>query len=115
MNYNKYLERICYDGESLKTNISTLKELCECHNNNVPFDNFDMFGGKKRTLELEKIYEEIVCKRRGGLCYENNGLFCWLLRELGFKADILRSKVDIAGDDNPYQPLDHMCLMVSIF
>ena len=116
MNTNEYLERIQYQGKTLiNPDISTLKKLCERHSKTVPFDNFDMFGGEKRSLLLEKIYDKIVVKKRGGLCYESNGLFCWLLKELGFKVDILQAKVDIPGKDTVYKSLDHMCLMVRRF
>ena len=31
------------------------------------------------------MFEKIVEKRRGGLCFELNGLFCWLLCSLGYQ------------------------------
>jgi len=36
------------------------------------------------SLELGALYDKIVTRRRGGFCFELNGLFGWLLRELGF-------------------------------
>lgn len=36
------------------------------------------------SLELPALYQKIVVDRRGGYCFELNGLFGWLLRELGF-------------------------------
>ena len=113
MNYKEYLKRIHYEDKSIDTDSSTLKKLCECQLKNVPFENFDMFGGKKRVLDQEKLYENIVVKKRGGFCYELNGLFCWLLRELGFQVDILRVKLpDVKFRITTYKTLDHMCLMV---
>jgi N-hydroxyarylamine O-acetyltransferase len=34
---------------------------------------------------------QLVRRRRGGFCYELNGLFAWGLRELGFNVDILHA------------------------
>ena len=112
MEFKKYLQRISYEGP-INTSASTLKKLCDCHTKNVPFDILDMFGGEKKLLSLEKIYQSTVVKRRGGFCYENNGLFCWLLKELGFNVDILEAKAYVAAKKEFNPDFDHMCLMVS--
>jgi len=61
---------------------------------------------------LEKIYNDIVVNKRGGFCYENNGLFCWLLREIGFNVEILQGQAYVRAKKEFLPEFDHMCLMV---
>jgi arylamine N-acetyltransferase len=79
-----YLDRINYAG-NLDTNIENLTALQETHINNVPYENLDIVAGTSFSLAPECIYEKVVERRRGGYCFELNGLFNWLLTELGYK------------------------------
>jgi N-hydroxyarylamine O-acetyltransferase len=65
------------------------------------------------SLELPQIYEKIVEQRRGGWCYEMNGLFGWALRELGFDVTLLSSDVRAAMDGDGAGG-DHLILMVQL-
>ena len=114
MNVEEYLKRILFRGP-LDTTSSTLNKLVDCQLNNIPFDNFDMFGGKRKILSLEKIYKDIVIDKRGGFCYENNGLFCWLLRKLGFEVAMMQAQVYIPSKKIFGPEFDHLCMMVSGF
>ena len=42
---------------------------------------------------MEAAYEKIVEEHRGGWCFEMNGLFGWVLRELGFAFDFVAGAV----------------------
>lgn len=46
--------------------------------------------------------KKIVSRRRGGFCYELNGLFAWLLQELGFQVTLLSARA--AHKDGRYGP-----------
>ena len=111
MNTKQYLQRINYDGP-INTSADTLKKLCDCHTKNVPFDVLDMFCGQRNVSSLEKIYCDIVVNKRGGFCYETNGLFCWLLREIGFDVDILQGQAYVHAKKALLPQFDHMCLVV---
>ncbi|XP_076820659.1 arylamine N-acetyltransferase, pineal gland isozyme NAT-10-like [Clavelina lepadiformis] len=113
MNVDKYLERIKYSGpKPTKTDYNTLYNLCKCHSQNVAFDVIDMFGGPRKVLDLNKVYRDIVVNKRGGFCYENNGLFCWLLKELGYDVAILQAQVNTSSKS--FGPMfDHMTLLVT--
>jgi arylamine N-acetyltransferase len=53
------------------------------------------------------LYDKIVRRRRGGFCYELNGLFAWLLRQLGFTVTLLSARV--AQADGDFSPeFDHL-------
>jgi len=50
---------------------------------------------------------------RGGFCYEANGLFAALLRELGFEVSMLSAEV--ANSEGGFsRPFDHMTLLVTL-
>ena len=52
-------------------------------------------------------------QRRGGWCFEMNGLFAWALRELGFQVTLLGASVVRAGAPPKPQP-DHLVLEVDL-
>jgi N-hydroxyarylamine O-acetyltransferase len=79
-----YLQRIGYQGEA-RTDLTTLTELMRCQLHNVPFENLDVLAGKGISLDPEEIVAKIVGRRRGGYCYEVNGLFAMALTALGFE------------------------------
>jgi N-hydroxyarylamine O-acetyltransferase len=65
------------------------------------------------VLNDSALFEKIVTRRRGGFCYELNGLFAALLRELGFEVAMLSAQV--AGNQNEFsRDFDHMTLRVAL-
>lgn len=112
MNIQAYLQRINYSG-SLAPTAQTLRELQLAHLLAVPFENLSIHSGEPIILEDDALFEKIVVRRRGGFCYELNGIFAALLRGLGFKVDMLSARVANAqGDLGP--DFDHMALMVTL-
>ncbi len=77
----------------------------------IPFEDLDI-PEKRIELDLDKIYEKIIPTKRGGFCYELNGLFHWLLTSLGFKVDILSARVFNAQKNEFGPEFDHMTLLV---
>ena len=57
--------------------------------------------------------EKIVVHNRGGFCYELNGGFAWLLRQLGFEVTYLNARV-YSRDGRLGMEFDHLALLVSI-
>ncbi len=104
-----YLKRIGYDG-SLELSAKVLSSLHYAHLLNVPFENLDIHLGRPILLNEDHFFDKIVTNRRGGFCYELNGLFAALLRELGFKVDLLSARVYENGEFSP--ELDHLILRV---
>lgn len=64
-----------------------LAALQKAHLLAVPYENLDIFYGRPFDLAIENIYDKIVNRNRGGYCFELNGLFAWLLRQLGYKTE----------------------------
>ena len=112
MDINAYLERINYHG-SLAPSAETLRELQLAHLLAVPFENLSIHAKQPIVLADEALFTKIVERRRGGFCYECNGLFASLLRALGFEVAMLSAEV--ANVDGAFGPaFDHMTLMVSL-
>lgn len=112
MDVQYYLQRIGYHG-ALSLTAETLRNLQVAHLRAVPFENLSIHSGEPIVLEDEALFDKIVYRRRGGFCYELNGLFAALLRALGFEVAMLSAQVaDGKGNFGP--DFDHMTLMVTI-
>jgi len=110
MNCDKYFSRIGYTGQP-KTDYATLKELHRKHLYSVPFENLDIHTGREIKLDLNYIEDKVINRGRGGFCYELNGLFCQLLREIGFEVKMVSANV-FDEDEKPGAEFDHMALIV---
>jgi N-hydroxyarylamine O-acetyltransferase len=73
----------------------------------------DIHLGRPIIPEEIALYRKIVEQRRGGFCYELNGLFAWLLRELGFEVTLLSARVS-HGDGSFSREFDHLTLLVQL-
>ena len=110
LDIDAYLARINYHG-SLIPNAQTLRDLQVAHLLSVPFENLSIHAGEPIVLENTALFEKIVARRRGGFCYELNGLFASLLSALGFEVVMLSAEV--ATNTGGFGPnFDHMTLMV---
>jgi N-hydroxyarylamine O-acetyltransferase len=104
-----YLRRIRYDG-SVRPDLTTLRAIHRAHQYAIPFENLDVLLRRSVVMDLEAIYDKIVRRRRGGWCYELNGVMGWALQEIGFEvmrigAGVMRVQ---AGDA---QLGNHLCLL----
>ncbi len=107
-----YLERINYQGPLDRT-AETLRQLQVAHLCAVPFENLSIHAGEPIVLKDEALFTKIVTKRRGGFCYELNGLFAALLRALGFDVSML--SVQVAHPTGGFSSdFDHMALLVKL-
>ncbi len=112
MDVAAYLRRINYDGPVAPT-AETLRRLHVAHLLCVPFENLSIHWREPITLTDEALFEKIVGRRRGGFCYELNGLFAALLRALGFDVAMLSAGVMNGGGE--FGPdYDHMALLVTL-
>jgi N-hydroxyarylamine O-acetyltransferase len=62
-----------------------MRALHRAHLLAIPYENLDVQFGRTLSIEREPIFEKIVARRRGGWCYEMNGLFGWALEQIGFR------------------------------
>lgn len=111
MDVDAYLYRIRYSGPRTPS-AETLCALHRAHMLTVPFENLDIHLGRPIVLNEELLFEKIVRQRRGGFCYELNGLFASLLRQLHFDVALLSARVYECGMPGP--EFDHMTLLVQL-
>lgn len=87
MNLEAYFERIGYDGPR-RTDLNTFSSVHRAHLLSVPYENLEIQLDRENRLGDDLFYDKIVNNRRGGWCYEMNGLLTAALDELGF--DVMR-------------------------
>ena len=80
----RYLERIGH-GWNVRPDLETLRSLHRAHLAAIPFENLDVQLGEVPALEPDAVFNKLVERRRGGWCYEMNGLFGWALEAIGFR------------------------------
>ena len=111
MDVGEYLKRIAYTG-SLDPTAETLAALHRAHMLAVPFENLDIHLGVPNVLDPGHVYDKIVRRRRGGWCFELNGLFALLLERLGFA--VTRYSAAVVASDPPFPDFAHLTLRVDL-
>lgn len=112
MDLQAYLNRIDF-CDTLNPNKDVLYKLQKHHLLNIPFENLDIHYGTKINLSINDVYRKIVIRKRGGFCYELNGLFHQLLVEIGFNAKLISAQVHTKNGE--YSPeYDHMAIIVNL-
>ncbi|XP_056134835.1 arylamine N-acetyltransferase, pineal gland isozyme NAT-10-like [Lampris incognitus] len=103
MNLEEYFRRINFNSPYETPDLATLKLIHRHHVMAIPFENLSIHCGERITMDLECIFNKIVRSNRGGWCCENNFLFAWVLKELGYNPVTLGSRVfnSIIHDFNP--------------
>lgn len=112
MNITAYLDRVGYD-KPVKPDVLTLRGLQIAHMRSVPFENLDI--GLKRPIRIDEksIWDKLIRQRRGGFCYELNGLFAWLLKQIGFDVTYLNARV-FNREGNLGIAFAHLALLVQV-
>jgi arylamine N-acetyltransferase len=84
-----YFARIGYKGPAQPT-VETLHALVAGHNRAIPFENLDpLMGIPVADLSAAALTDKLVQRRRGGYCYEHNGLMGYVLDDLRFGVERL--------------------------
>lgn len=112
MNKIEYLDRIGLLPNHLEPNEEVLRLLQRHHLLSVPFENLDIHWKRPILLDIDRFFEKIVTNRRGGFCYELNGLFNELLRSLDFQTRLLSARVFNGAGYGP--EFDHALIAVII-
>jgi len=108
----QYLDRIGFGGEA-KPDLKTLEKLLCCHLEQVPFENLDCYQNPHNlSLQLENLFDKIVTRRRGGICFELNGLFLWLLQCLGYDAYPILVRIQMGS--KKLEPISHEAIIVTL-
>ncbi|WP_214402015.1 arylamine N-acetyltransferase family protein [Pseudonocardia lacus] len=105
-----YLARIGADRPR-GTTLADLAALHAAHPRAVPFEDYDIHLGVPLSLDTDRLFDKVVTRGRGGFCYELNGLFAVLLRELGFDVTLC-SAFDVGPDGGHGPDFEHLRLLV---
>ena len=109
---NHYFARINWSGAAA-VNIDTLRALHLKHNCTIPFENLDVLLPREIQLDDQSLEEKLVIARRGGYCFEQNGVFERVLRELEFNVRSLLGRV-VLSNPPALPPRTHRLLLVEL-
>ena len=110
-----YLARIRHVGPTTPTE-ETLRAVIAGHGRSIPFENLDpVLGVPIDQLGPVVLEEKLVRRRRGGYCYEHNGLTGFVLEALGFGVQRLTGRVVwMREPDAPLPAMTHQVLSVTV-
>lgn len=112
MDLDRYLSRIGFEGP-VRADRATLAGIMRTHLHRVPFENLDIHRRVALSLDPDDLFDKVVERRRGGFCYELNGLLSAALDEIGFEHSRLACRV-FSADGRVGPPFDHLALAVRI-
>jgi len=112
LDIDAYLKRIHEQKEN--PSFAYLKRLHRSHLLHVPFENLDIHYNKKIQLDYQSVFEKVIKRKRGGYCYELNGLFYHLLFHLGFEVKLISARVKKEKLDEYGKEYDHMAIIVRL-
>ncbi len=107
-----YFSRIGYAGRADAT-LDTLRDVVAAHNRSIPFENLDpLMGVPVGDLSVAALTDKLVRRRRGGYCYEHNGLVGYVLDDLGFDVQRLAGRVVWMRQNDALPAQTHQVLSV---
>lgn len=87
-----YFERIGFTGPHEPT-LATLNQVVLRHVQSIPFENLDVLLDRRIWLTAEGLEQKLVHERRGGYCFEQNGLLLLVLEAMGFEVKPISARV----------------------
>ena len=107
-----YFSRIGYSGPREPT-LQTLRAIHALHPAAIAFENLDPLLGRRIHLDMASVERKLVQARRGGYCFEQNGLFSYVLSTLGYSVTGLAARVFI-GQTPGRTRRSHMLVKVDL-
>jgi N-hydroxyarylamine O-acetyltransferase len=108
-----YFERIGYEGATRPT-LETLNGIVHRHVQAIPFENLDILLGRAIDLAPEALQQKLIFDRRGGYCFEQNGLLLLVLEALGFHVRPLSARVRYQRPRDFVPPRTHVFVRVEL-
>ena len=108
-----YFDRIGYDGPS-EASAQVLRDLHALHIASIVFEDIDVQLDRGIDIAPAAVDAKLIAARRGGYCYEQNGLFKRVLEALGFEVEGLLGRVKWMLPAEPARGRTHMALRVII-
>ena len=108
-----YFARVGYDGPVAPT-LAVLNDLMSAHVQAIPFENLDVLLQRGIDLTPEALQRKLVDERRGGYCFEQNGLLLLVLGAIGFAVTPLSARVRYQRPRDYTPARTHLFLRVEI-
>lgn len=113
MDLDAYFARISYAG-ARDASLATLRGIVAAHVQAIPFENLDVLLGRPIALDEQAIVQKLVHDRRGGYCFEQNGLLLAVLEALGFRVKPISARVRLQRPRDFIPPRTHAFLRVEL-
>jgi len=108
-----YCARIGYDGPRTPS-LEVLRAVHARHTEAIPFENLNPLLGWPVPLDLASLEAKLIARRRGGWCFEQNGLLRHALDAMGFATRGLAARVLWGSTTDALAPRSHMVIEVTI-
>ncbi|CAN5628650.1 arylamine N-acetyltransferase [soil metagenome] len=110
---DRYVQRIGHTAGTDPT-LANLQQICWLHQLAIPFENLDIaLQPTPISLNADDILTKVVDRRRGGYCFEQNGLLALMLEDMGYTVT-MGYATWITEDGEHVPPFDHLLLRVTI-
>lgn len=113
LDLDAYCRRINFEGELAPT-LEVLQSLAFLHATAIPFENLDVLLHRRIDLTAEALQQKLVFDRRGGYCFEQNGLMLAVLSQIGFSVTPLSGRVRQGLPRDILPPRTHLFLSVNV-
>ncbi len=113
LDLDAYFARIDYRGPQTPT-LEVLHAVTAAHVQAIPFENLDVLLGRPIQLDTGSLFRKLVTERRGGYCFEQNGLLLQVLCRLGFEAKPLSARVRLQRPRDYLPPRTHVFIRVDL-
>lgn len=96
LDLDAYFARVASEPPAAPS-LDALRRLHAAHVASIPFENLDVQLGRPIRIDIESVFAKLVTRRRGGYCYEQNTLFCHVLRAVGFEVRTCEARVRLGS------------------
>lgn len=96
-NKDEYLKRINFLG-AISADLDFVKAIHHAQHRTIPFENFDICLRRNINLEPKALVQKLIKNKRGGYCFELNGLLLLALKSFGFEARALLGRIHKTGE-----------------
>lgn len=108
-----YFQRIGYDGPR-EPSSAVLSDIVHAHVLTIPFENLDVLLGNPIQLDAASLQKKLIHDRRGGYCFEQNGLLLLVLKEMGFEVAPLSARVKLGYPRGELTPRTHLVVRIEM-
>jgi len=106
----KYLNTLGLKAD--KPHPALLGKITQRHVASFPFSSIGPLLGDDLPLDRASLFDRIVTRKRGGYCFEQNGLIFEILKDLGYSVRLYLARVIYNQDIHP--PLTHRITRVEM-